>query len=184
MVIFLFVQIYNILLGFIINFSVLKDIKLPEQCYTQRKFDWLIIWSVTKAAKKRKTYVKLQRSEISPSFLPDFRVPQVKNSSYLTIDVLLQTNGTVRGGAAAQRIRGSAAALALSLAFGLELSCLHLFQSLDGHSVHRALWRGGGCGTVSEGDSSTFETNIWLLHNLSKQSWHKSWDEWFQKKFQ
>lgn len=94
--------------------------------------------------------MKLQRSEITPSFLPDFRVPQVKNSSYLTIDVLLQTNGTVRGGAAAQRIRGSAAALALSLAFGLELSCLHLFQSLDGHSVHRALWR-GGCGTVSEG---------------------------------
>lgn len=100
--------------------------------------------------KKKTTYVKLQRSEITPSSLPDFRVPQVKNSSYLTIDVLLQTNGTVRGGAAAQRIRGSAAALALSLAFGLELSCLHLFQSLDGHSVHRALWR-GGCGTVSEG---------------------------------
>lgn len=101
--------------------------------------------------KKKKTYVKLQRSEISPSLLPDFRLPQVKNSSYLTIDVLLQTNGTVRGGAAAQRIRGSAAALALSLAFGLELSRLHLFQSLDGHPVHRALWRGGGCGTVSEG---------------------------------
>lgn len=30
--------------------------------------------------KKKKTYVKLQRSEITPSFLPDFRVPQVKKT--------------------------------------------------------------------------------------------------------
>lgn len=60
--------------------------------------------------------------------------------SYLPINVLLQTDGAVRGGAAAQGIRGSAAALPLALSFGLELSGLHLFQRLDGHSVHRALW--------------------------------------------
>lgn len=64
--------------------------------------------------------------------------------SHLPIDVFLQTDGAVRGGAAAQWIRGSTAALTLALSLGLELSCLHLFQGLDGHSVHGALWWGGG----------------------------------------
>lgn len=44
-------------------------------------------------------------------------------------------------------------------------------------SVERRVWHS------VRGGSSTFETNIWLLHDLSKQSWHKSWDERFQKKF-
>lgn len=60
--------------------------------------------------------------------------------SHLPIDVLLQTDGAVRGGAAAQRIGGSAAALTLALSLRLELARLHLLQRLDGHSVHGALW--------------------------------------------
>lgn len=59
--------------------------------------------------------------------------------SYLPVDVLLQTDGAVGGGAATQGIRRAAAALALAFSFGLELARLHLFQSLDGHSVHGAL---------------------------------------------
>lgn len=61
--------------------------------------------------------------------------------SYLPVDVLLQTDGAVGGGAAAQRVGGSAAALALAFSFSLELARLHLLQSLDGHSVHGALQR-------------------------------------------
>lgn len=68
---------------------------------------------------------------------------QKHSQSHLPIHVLLQADGAVRGGAAAQRVGGSAAALALTFALGFELPGLHLLQSLDGHPVHGAL-RGGG----------------------------------------
>ena len=96
------------------------------------------------------------------------------NSSHLPVDVLLQTDGAVRGGAAAQRIRGSAAALALALSFRLELASLHLLQRLDGHSVHGALWWGGGRGeggTGSERETS-FILNFVLITNRWRISWH------------
>lgn len=66
------------------------------------------------------------------------KIQRLKNEilPHLPVNVFLQTDGAVGGGAAAQRIRGSAAALALDLSFGLELSGFHLFQGLDGHSVH------------------------------------------------
>lgn len=70
--------------------------------------------------------------------------------SHLPVDVLLQTDGAVGGGAAAQRIRGSTAALALALSFGLELSRLHLFQGLNGHPVHGALCQGERWDQVSK----------------------------------
>lgn len=66
------------------------------------------------------------------------------SSSHLPIHVLLQTDGTVGGGAAAERVRGSAAALAQALSLGLELPRLHLLQGLDGHPVHGALRGDGG----------------------------------------
>lgn len=82
------------------------------------------------------------RRVLTRKFLRDGADQDQNAFSHLPIDVLLQTDGAVRGGAAAQRVRGSAAALALALSFGLELSRLHLLQGLDGHSVHGALVMG------------------------------------------
>lgn len=82
----------------------------------------------------------------APSQLSQNHVVHVSVFSYLPVDVLLQANGAVGGGAAAQRIRRSTAALALPFPFSLELPRLHLLQRLDGHSVHGALqWGSTHC---------------------------------------
>lgn len=73
---------------------------------------------------------------------------RANSSSHLPVHVLLQTDGAVGGGAAAERIRGSAAGLAQALSLGLELPGLHLLQGLDGHPVHGALRGEGGRGAV------------------------------------
>lgn len=90
--------------------------------------------------------------------------------SYLPVDVLLQTDGAVRRGAAAQWIRGSTAALALAFSFGLELARLHLLQSLDGHSVHGALQWGGRWRTEARSAGASTHVMIKKTHGKKKQT--------------
>lgn len=84
------------------------------------------------------SWLKLYRAQKDP-----IREQSPGVVSYLAVDVLLQTNSAVGGGAAAQRVGDPAAALARPFPFSLELPGLHLFQRLDGHPVHGALRREG-----------------------------------------
>lgn len=58
---------------------------------------------------------------------------------YLSVDVLLQADGTVGRGAAAECVQGPAAALPAPLALGVELPGFHLLQSLHSQPVHGIL---------------------------------------------
>ena len=58
---------------------------------------------------------------------------------YLPVDVLLQADGTVRRGAAAERVQGPAAPLPASLALGVELPGFHLLQGLHSQPIHGIL---------------------------------------------
>lgn len=59
--------------------------------------------------------------------------------SYLSINVLLQTDGTVGCGAAAKCIQGPTASFPAPLAFRVELSGFHLLQSLHSQPIHGIL---------------------------------------------
>lgn len=58
---------------------------------------------------------------------------------YLPIDVLLQADGAVRGGAATECVQRSAAAFPVSFTFGFKLPGLHFFQCLHCKPVHGIL---------------------------------------------
>lgn len=58
---------------------------------------------------------------------------------FLSINVLLQTDSTVRCGATAKCIQGPTASFPAPLAFGVELSGFHLLQSLHSQPVHGIL---------------------------------------------
>lgn len=70
--------------------------------------------------------------------------PLPREHPHLPIQVLLQANGTVGGGAAAEGVQSSAAALAVALQLGCELSGLHLLQGLHCQAVQGILPWGGG----------------------------------------
>lgn len=60
---------------------------------------------------------------------------------YLSINVLLQADGTVGRGAAAECVQSSTAPLPAPLTLGVELSGFHLLQSLYSQPVHGVLWQ-------------------------------------------
>lgn len=60
-------------------------------------------------------------------------------SFYLPINVLLQADGTVRGGAATECVQCSTATFPVALTFGLKLPGLHFFQCLHCKPVHGIL---------------------------------------------
>lgn len=77
---------------------------------------------------KSKTRTALKATHACPSGPP-----------HLPIQVLLQANGTVGGGAAAQGIQRTTAALTVPFQLGCELPGLHLFQSLHSQAVQGIL---------------------------------------------
>lgn len=86
--------------------------------------------------------------------------PMLKNTFilYLPINVFLQADGTVRGGAATERVQCSTATFPVSLTFGLELPGLHFFQCLHSKPVHGILQQ-------KKENKNKIKKKATLLHN-------------------